>query len=184
MRDKKITCYVIKTDSASVINYSNVRTKNIESKFSKSPEVDDLIPIFSVLKKEVGAEKALTAINRYASSLGFPDKDKDAIKKFTSWPDEQLNILISILVKYRAFQTNDSKLNDKGITNKLKFGNKLPLTKCLFRQLSKVDPSHLECHHQAIIKKEVSRRELSVEGEKESYLPASDFSTRLFKTES
>ena len=94
------------------------------------------------MKVEVGEEQARKALLRYATTLGFQNKDKDALKKLLEWPIADLENLVNVLTKYRTYQTADSKVSDKNKTTKLKFGAMFPLTKTLFRKVSKLDPAY------------------------------------------
>ena len=123
LQDKKVTCYILKTASSLIKNYSNVRLKDLESQFCKRPEIDQLLPIHLGLIDEVGEEDSRKAVLRYADSLAFQQKDKDSLKKMLYWPSREFKSLVEVLTLYRTYRTADSKTSENRSNKNLKFGN-------------------------------------------------------------
>ena len=81
LEQRKVTCYILKSNSALVLNYCNLRQKDLESYFTRKPSIQSLLTVHQGLRKEVGSEESFSAVVRYANTLGFQAKDKEALKK-------------------------------------------------------------------------------------------------------
>ena len=81
LEKRKVTCYVLKSNSSLVLNYSNLRQKDLESYFTRKPPIHSLITVHQGLRREVGSDESFSAVVRYANTLGFQAKDKEALKK-------------------------------------------------------------------------------------------------------
>ena len=162
MEEGKILCYIVNTQSPAVLCYGGLRSKDIGSKFIRTPQVQDLLFVFNVLKKQFDKEKeALEVIVRYAKLLLFGADDITALKKLCAWRDDVFTKLLTILERFEIFETTDAKY--QGNQELLRRGLLMSLTKQMFTKLSKMTIEYFEENAGRVFDKEISLKTL-IEG--------------------
>ena len=153
LKNKKVLCYIIKTNSAIAMNYSNLRLKDIQSYYTEKPSIQSLLTIHQGLRKELGDKESHSAVIEYAKSLGFVSKDRDPLSRMMEYPSEHFDKLVDVLYRYQMYRLLDSKCSDQRILAKLKIGSLFPLTKVLFRRVAKIPSSLLVENYDALVSK-------------------------------
>ena len=162
MQDGDVLCYIINTQSPSVLCYGGLRSKDIASKFIRRPQVQDLLFVFNVLKKQLGASKeAIETVNRYAKLLLFSADDITALKKLCTWKDESFCKVLKVIEKYEIYETTDAKY--QGNQEQLRRGMMMSLTRVLFLKFSKLSIEYFEKNVHKVIEKEMSLKSM-IEG--------------------
>ena len=165
LQKKSVTCFILKSSSALVMNYANIRLKDIESFYTNKPEIQSLLTVYQGLAKEVSTKESLDAVYRYASTLGFTTKDKEALKRLLQWPQRDFDELVNILNKYQLFQLADSRTTSKSVMSKLKLGSFFPLRKTFFHQISKIPPDFFQKNVNDLIEKKITLKSVAERAE-------------------
>ena len=133
---KIIPCIIINTTDPALLNYGNSRANDLASKFSKKPQIQDLVYVLqSLINHYVDVPRALETIMRYAKSLAFSSEDMTALRKVGEWSAGLLEKLVLALQLFEKYQTKDATV--KGNHGRLLRGEKMPMPKVLFYRLSK-----------------------------------------------
>ena len=154
-----IPCYIVNTENPSVLCYGRIRSDDLDSKFVRKPQIQDLLFVFNTLKGLLkDGREAVEVVTQYATLLVFSADDITALKKFCSWQAEPFACLLSVLQKFELYETTDSKY--EGTQSRLMRGESLPVPKVLFKKLAKVDQSYFEVNVPKVLDRELSLKEL------------------------
>ena len=144
MNNRKVTCHVVQTDCAVQINYAILKGNKLAAKFVAPPRIHELLYSFNGLKELFSRNKAIESVERYAKSLSIGPEDITAIKKLCEWSPEIFCVLIDVIEKYEAYQTEDVKIKSQRIESKLMKGETMAVSKTLMRRLSKIDSGYFK----------------------------------------
>ena len=109
MEERAVLCYIVNTQSPSILSYGGLRSNDIGSKFIRTPHVQDLLFVFRVLRDQFEKEgEALEVVVRYAKLLLFTADDITALRKFCSWKKDSYTKLLQIIEKY---ESNKEQIN-------------------------------------------------------------------------
>ena len=86
------------------------------------------------------------------------------LRKILNWPEPQLEMLIKTLKLYESYQTLDT--SGKRIQGKMKRGEKLKLSKDLFKNIAKCSPAFFEANYKSVTRGEMSLKTLLIESGK------------------
>ena len=159
LSDGAIPCYIVNTQSPTVLCYGNIRSNDLASKFVRPPRCEDLLFVYDNLKKLlVKAGEAFEAVTRYAKLLSMGADAITAIKKLCFWRQDSFDSLLSVIGLYEKYETTDAKY--EGNTSRLLKGETLPIPKNLFLKLAKVDMTFFDENVAGIMTKEFSLKDL------------------------
>ena len=169
MEEKMIACHVVGTGviDPAIGVYTNIRGNDIASENQSSAVLHELIYVFDYLKKSYQGdhEKAVQVVVDRISKLRRISKDETTyLRKILNWPQNILQMLIMVLKLYEKYQTVDTI--GKRVAEKIKRGEKLKLTKDMFKKLSSCHPNFFEANYQAVLEGGISLKNLLIESEK------------------
>ena len=89
------------------------------------------------------------------------------LRKVLNWSESALGCLVLVLKKYELFQTVDTT---KNVQKLVQSGEKLGLTKDMWKNLANCSPQFFEAHHESILDGSISLKSLLVESKKEDQM--------------
>ena len=159
IKNRKIACFVCKTDSAAGANFANIRNNDISSKFKSTASNEDLVFIFSGLAKtSLNQTEAVDTVRRICYSRKTSPENVLSLMKIIDWPREVLEKLTTVLECFKKFQTLDA--TGYGVKARLKKRETKCLTKAQFRQLGRCKPQYFLDHFEKVIKNKISFKQL------------------------
>ena len=159
IKNKKIPCFICKTDSAAGANFVNIRSNDISSKYKATANNEDLILIYSGLSKTcLNQPEAIDTVKRICYSRKTAAEDISALLKIIDWPSGVLEKLTAVLECFKKFKTLDA--TGYGVKARLKNREVKTLTKAQFRQLGRCKPEYFLAHHEKVINNETSLKDL------------------------
>eukprot|EP00092_Neocalanus_flemingeri_P108693 GFUD01139602.1.p1 GENE.GFUD01139602.1~~GFUD01139602.1.p1 ORF type:complete len:825 (+),score=170.44 GFUD01139602.1:57-2531(+) len=162
LQDRTVTCYVVNVQNSAAVAYGNLRGNDLASKFQRKPYVHELLFIFDSLQKvyHPNKEKALEMIIRFAKLLAIHPDEITALKKLSSWKPESFLTLISVLKQFEIYETADCKDMMSRNNGKLMRGEKLAVSKLMFKGISKCDQDYFKANSDKILNKKLSLKSL------------------------
>ena len=161
----KVSCYILNTKDVVVMNYSQIRSNDLGSKFVKKPEVQELLFYFESLKEHFASKsQAWEVIERYAKLLVIGASEMTALKKLCNWSTDSISSLLSVLIQYQTYETLDA--SRQGNQGRLMRGETLPISLRLFNKLGKVGELYFTTNIEKVVKKEISLKMLIEDYEK------------------
>ena len=160
IKDRKIECFALtSTGDPAIDNYCNLRSNDQCSQFQSKSSLHELIYVFSFLNKSYkDGVKALTAMERMSKLRKIGADELTSLRKISNWPEVTLGHLIDVLKKFERYQTTDA--TGRGNKMRLQKGEKMPLPKKMFKMLSKCSAELFEIHHERILNRELSLKEV------------------------
>ena len=166
---RDIPCYVVgagNNDPALGI-YCQIRANDMATDHQSKAELHELIYVYEFLKNSYKGnhEKAVNVVVERISKLRKVGRDELIyLRKILNWGGNSLLLLIQVLKKYELYQTADT--TGKKIGGKIQRGEKLKLTKEMWKKLSGCKPDFFEDHCSAVLDGFVSLRTLLEESSK------------------
>ena len=158
MHNRTVTCFILGMADSTSLNYLTLRGNDIAARFASKPNHHDLFYTLQGLKEmNKDTEGVMKAITRYANLQKSTDAEKSTLRSLSKWPNEVLNILKQILLKYEKSQLadfDDKKM--KSVEKKLKEGLKLVTPISLFKGLAKLPFAYFLEHGQEILDSKIS----------------------------
>ena len=154
-----VNCYVVNTENPDVLSYGWLRSNYLDSKFCRSPSSQDLLFVYDSLRNTIDDPKKLEEIViRYSKVMCIGTEEVTAIKMFLKWETDAFKLLLKVIKSYEKYQTLDNKI--QGHQSRLMRGEALPLSKGLFKKLSKVDREFFLLNGMDVIDRKVSVKDL------------------------
>ena len=174
--NKRVPCYLVKTATASVANYCNIRANDLSVGWSKVCIHELIFVYFGLLKYSKDPEQSREAVTKICYSRHVPQEDISAILKIADWNLSALEKLALVLEKFQQYQTLDKQKGDK--TRYRRRQNKA-MTKNMFRALGRVKDDFFEENYDLIMSNTVSLQHVVNESEKNLLLAKTEQNTVL-----
>ena len=167
--DEKLVCHVVGSGvcDPAVGIYAQIRGNDLASEHQTHAVLHELIYVFQFLKKSYknDHEKAIEVVVERMCKLRRIGRDETThLRKILNWPENQLEMLIKTLKLYESYQTVDT--SGKRIQEKIKRGEKLKLTKDMFKNIAKCSPAFFEANYKSVTGGEMSLKTLLIESGK------------------
>ena len=153
-KSRNLLCYIISTNSSSLIHYGNNRGNEATLKFVKKTFPQDIFQIFCDLSSREEKSVALKVVERIAKINRIGADETSSLKKLCKFSDEGIKVVKEMLDRYELYETTDIKLDGrKGAINRCE---KQRLTNKEFNLLAKCDEKYLVKCARNVITREVS----------------------------
>ena len=160
LEDRRITCYIINNQDSEVVNYGLIRGNSLAAKFQRPPYIHELLYCLEYFKTLYGKkEKAFETVKRYARTMMLHPDEITALNKINNWSPAAFESLLTVLKKFELYETNDAKELTR-ITSRLMRGDKLQVSKAMFKNIGKCDPVFFKDNSHKILSKEISLKSL------------------------
>ena len=161
--NKGVPCYLVKTATASVANYCNIRSNDLSVGWSKVCIHELIFVYIGLLKYSKDPEQSREAVTKICYSRHVPYEDIAAILKISQWKNSALEKLAMVLDKFQQYQTLDKQKGDK-----IRFRRRQnkSMTKNMFRALGRVNDDFFEENYNLIISNTISLQHVVDESEK------------------
>ena len=164
--DRKIPCYLIKSVSASVSNYCNIRANDLASEFQSRISLHELIFVYhGLFKNSRNADHSLEKVLKICYTMRLHPEDVSALKKIINWKLETMDKLVAVLEKFQDYQT----LNASGRGSKLRLRRReaKSMTKAMFRQLGRCKEEYFNEYQENVMSNQISLQTLLDRNEQE-----------------
>lgn len=137
LREKKILCFVIDSNSETLQSYVQKRNGKIQADV-QDLNTHDLLFTVASFRERMSQEKTVETIGRLCRLLGIPGDDISILQRISSWPRQSITELADIVRQYISFKTLDVREQKRGLSQILSKGRPLPMSKTLFRKMGKL----------------------------------------------
>ena len=162
---KKIPCYLIKTATASLANYCNIRSNDLSADFKSKASIHELIFVYiGLLKSSKDPDQSLEVIIKICYTRHVPQEDISAIQKISRWKESSLEKLAVVLEKFQKYSTLDA--SSKRDRAKIRRRETKSMTKTMFRQLGRCEEEYFEENYDKVISNTISLQTLVNQSEK------------------
>ena len=162
MMNETLTCFILGMTAASSLNYASLRGNELAAKFVSKPNHHDMTQIIVGLVKSVDdREEVVKIIGRYINLLKWSEVLKAAIRNICKWPQDCLELLSKVLLKYECYQTLDTDTRTMQRSNKkLMEGLKLEVPMLLFKEIARFPSEFFRDNADSILNGQKSLKEL------------------------
>ena len=162
LENREVIVYILRTNCAIQKNYGLLRGNELQASHVRAPQVHEILYVAEGLKEYYSNDQVEEAIVRYCKVLSVHPDEVTALKKLTSWPSNEFDLLLKVLRRYESLQTSDIQ-SSSNLHSYMKKGLTQPVVKSIFKQLGQVLPEFFLLHADKVLKKELSLKQL-VEG--------------------
>ena len=164
----KMPCFICRTVSAAVTNHANIRSNDLSNKFKHVVGNEELLFVYSGLAKATkDPNEAANVVKKICHSRRTAPEIIAALQKMILWPDQVLAKLLTVLEKFRTFQTLDCA---GGYGTKTKMRKRQPITmnKSELCQLGNCKPEFFAKNSEKVLANEKSLRTVLKESEEQN----------------
>ena len=154
--NRTVLCFVLRTNSAGLIHYGNLRASEIENQFGKKTRPQDLLRIYQSLCERSSPSDSMKSVERMSRLCRIGPNESAALRKICNWSPDAFSALMKVLSQFERYETMDVKQDGQGYQNALALGEKMALTNVLFKMLAKVNDEDFLAEHEKILNSECS----------------------------
>jgi hypothetical protein len=158
LENRTVTCYIVNVQMTADIVYGNLRGNDLASRYTRKPHIHELIFIYENFKDihNDKSSKALDLIVRFAKLLLIHPDEITALKKLANWSPDCFQSLVAVLKQFEIYGTVDCKDTLERNIERLKRGEKMKVTKEMFKAIAKCDPEYFKENSPKVLNKELS----------------------------
>ena len=134
-----VLCFVLRSNSAGLIHYGNLRSNEIQNQFTRKTKPQDLLRIYQSLCEKSSPENSKKVVERMCKLSRIGPNENVALRKIITWSPGAVKALMEVITRFERYETMDVNTNGKGYQKQLALGEKMTITNELFKQLGKVD---------------------------------------------
>ena len=156
-QNRTVLCFVLRTNSAGMIQYGNCRANEIQNQFNKKTRPQDLLKIYQSLSVKSSPSSSMKVVERMTRLLRLGPNESAAVRKICGWSQDAFSALIMVIMQFERYESLDiDQTGGHGYQLKLAHGEKNVINNTMFKMLGKVGCDYFLAEHGKILANECS----------------------------
>ena len=157
--DRKVLCYILKTNKPEVMHYANLSENYISGQFASKVLPQDILHHFHCLTKKDKSVNAIKVVERMNRLCCLRSEDCTALERICKWSSNGFAAFMLVLENFELYGTTDA--NGPGHAKKIELGLKNNIPNVLMRSLGKCSEEFFTENHHQVLSKSMSLKELA-----------------------